>query len=114
VIPVHAPGVVVAELGDDVVVHDRAGGRFHVLDQTSALVWQCFDGVATVDDIVADIVEVFTTDDGEVRAYVVALVSVLSERGLIVDAAARPAAATDEPEPARPSSASLGPAAAPA
>jgi Coenzyme PQQ synthesis protein D (PqqD) len=114
VIPARAPGVVVAELGDDVVVHDRAGGRFHVLDQTSALVWQCFDGIATVDEICADIVEVFASDDAEVRAYVVALVSLLSERGLIVDAAARPGAATDAPGPVPHASASLGPAAAPA
>jgi hypothetical protein len=113
VIPAPAPGVVVAELGEDAVIHDRAGGRFHVLDRSSSLVWRCFDGAATLDEIVADIVDVFGADEAEVRSYVAALVAQLTERGLIVDADRRDAA-TGRPAPARPAGASPGRAGAPA
>jgi hypothetical protein len=84
-----APGVRTARCADEVVLLDAAGTRLHVLDAPAALVWSCFDGETSTDDIVHDIVEVFQRDVDDVRSYVGTLVALLVSRELLVEAFAR-------------------------
>lgn len=84
-----APGVRTARCADEVVLLDASRARLHVLDASAALVWRCFDGETSTDDIVHDIAEVFERDADDVRAYVSTLVALLVSRELLVDASAR-------------------------
>lgn len=81
-----APGVRTARCADEIVLLDAAGTRLHVLDAPAALVWRCFDGETSTDDIVDDIAEVFRRDVDDVRSYVSTLVALLASRELLVEA----------------------------
>lgn len=47
-----------AVIGTRVVVRRPEGGRAHVLDPTSSLLWQCLDGEATLAELFADVAAV--------------------------------------------------------
>lgn len=81
------PGVRTEPCGEDAVLYDETGGRLHVLDAWSALLWHCFDGTASVADITADVAAVFDLDVESARARVVATIRALTEKGLLVPVA---------------------------
>lgn len=102
-----------AELGLSSVIHPRSTVEVHaidgasvlldtvtggtvVVDQIGALVWSVLDGTSRLDEIVADIAEVFTAPVEVVGPDVLALVQSLGRAGLLVGVA--PEAAPPHPD----------------
>jgi len=73
---------------DDEVVLARPGGhgaptRVHVLSGTAPVVWQCFDGVSTVGELVEDVAVAFGADRKAVEGDILDLVQRLGAGGLL-------------------------------
>ena len=54
------------------------------LNESGAIVWQCFDGSGTIDEIAADIADVFEVDAGTVNTDVVELARLVGGFGFLV------------------------------
>ena len=89
-VPEPAPGIQTAECDGGAVLYDEARARLHVLDPLAALIWGCFDGTASLDEIVADVSEVLEIDAGDARQAVSTLTRLVASRGLLAGIAAPP------------------------
>jgi PqqD family protein of HPr-rel-A system len=85
--PSPSPAALLMEAGDAQIVFDRASGGVHVLNPTGALVWQVLDGQGTIDEIAADISEVFGIERAEALEQVSDLARQLGTAGLLRDVA---------------------------
>ena len=72
-------------IGDEAVVISLAEGRVLGLNPTGALVWSLVEE-QDEDGLVAAVVERFATDDDRAREDVRGFLSLLRERGLVVEA----------------------------
>jgi hypothetical protein len=54
-VPVPREAVYTVTVDGEAVVLDQDTGRLHLLNATGALVWACFDGESSIEDIVADL-----------------------------------------------------------
>ena len=86
-VPRSAPGVHAVELDGEAVVYDERRKRLHVLDPHGTLVWLCFDGVCSLKEVMADLIEVFPLDPAVVRADVTSLARSLGSEGLLAGVA---------------------------
>lgn len=77
-----ARGDVTAVVLDGEAVIHRAG-RVHALDPVATLVWRCCDGDASVDQIAAELAEVFAAPRATVTRDVAAVVDELAALGLL-------------------------------
>lgn len=95
--------VAAVEIDGESVLYDEDSGAVHVLNATGSMIWACFDGSGTIDEIVADIVDAFGADAAAVRNDVVELARQLGGLGLLEGVAREEAAAHDRdhaaPEP---------------
>jgi len=78
------PDVAWQTIGDEAVVMSLPEGRVLGLNPTGALVWSLV-GERDEDGVVAAVVERFATNGDEAREDVRAFLSVLRERGLVVE-----------------------------
>jgi len=87
-VPIARPGVATVLVGHEIVLGRIAEGTSHVqtaaLNESGSIVWQCFDGSGTIDDIATDIASVFGTAVAGVRADVVALARAVGGAGFLV------------------------------
>jgi hypothetical protein len=81
--PYPRDSVVSTRLDDDLLIVDASTGRIHVLNSTAALVWECFDGDVTLDELAADLAEAFHTPLEAVRADTVEMTRELGRLGLL-------------------------------
>jgi PqqD family protein of HPr-rel-A system len=81
--PVVRADVVVQEIDNELVVYDPIAEDLHALNAAATLVWHCCDGDGTVEEIAADIADVFGEPPDEVAALVRTVVGQLGERGLL-------------------------------
>ena len=72
------------EVDGEIVILDEATGATHLLNPTAALVWQCLDGVSTVEEIAVDIADAYGQDIEAVRDPVLAAVQTFGQNGLLV------------------------------
>jgi predicted dinucleotide-binding enzyme len=72
-----------AVAGHEVVV-SSATAR-HVLDPTSAVLWQCLDGVSTLGEVFADIADVFALPTDHVAADCLPAIESWLATGIAVD-----------------------------
>lgn len=77
------PTVGRVDIGGEAVLLDSATGVLHRLEPLGAIVWSCFDGSGTVDEISEDLSAEFGAARGEVCADVVGLARQLGELGLL-------------------------------
>jgi len=82
--------VVTVEIDGDAVVYDELQETAHLLNPTGAIVWKLLDGETRLDEISADLAEVFGAGVDEVLADVVMLVQELGQRGLLEHVAGEP------------------------
>lgn len=68
--------------GEAVLVNSRSGS-VHALNPIAALVWQCFDGQATLGEIVADLAEGFCESVDVVRSDVLTMARAAAKAGLL-------------------------------
>ena len=80
--------VVTVEIDGDAIVYDELRETTHLLNPTGAIVWGLLDGETRLDELSADLAEVFGVGVEEVLADVVALVHELGQRGLLEHVAA--------------------------
>ena len=91
-----------AKVGEEVVLLDARSGALRTLDPLGGLVWACFDGASTIDEIVTDLSEEFKSDRDAVRRDVIDLTRTLARDGLLdVVALQSEAAAEDERKPSQ-------------
>ncbi|MFC2037354.1 PqqD family protein [Chloroflexota bacterium] len=79
-----APGVVSRESGDELVAVLPEQGRFLVLNDTGAQIWEMADGQHTLRDIALALVETWQIEPARAEADVLRLASQLIERGALV------------------------------
>lgn len=86
--PLARPDVASVAIESEMVLGRIAAGTQYVqtcaLNESGAVVWQCFDGTGTIADIAADIAEVFGVDFEAVNADVVALARNVGSLGFLV------------------------------
>lgn len=56
-------GVVMVPVADEAVLFDERTGDVHALDSLATLMWQCFDGAATIGEIAVDVADVFSVTE---------------------------------------------------
>jgi peroxiredoxin len=87
-VPTARPGVAAVLVGREVVLGRIAEGtaalQTAALNESGAIVWQCFDGSGTIDEIATDIATVFGTEVAGVRADVVELARAVGGAGFLV------------------------------
>jgi hypothetical protein len=81
------PDVAFVEIDDEIVLAapmGEGGALYsHWMNATGACVWKCFDGVATLRELAADIADVFAVDTSVVLDDVIALSRELGRAGLL-------------------------------
>jgi PqqD family protein of HPr-rel-A system len=88
----------VADLGDELVVYDPAGGGLHYLNPSAAIVFQLLDGTATLKQTAAEIADELDLPVEDVDRQVRATTKMLRKQGLLAE---RATTVTEEP-PAQP------------
>ncbi len=81
--PRRSPSVATVELEGDFVLLDEGNGRLYRLNATAALPWSCFDGTATLDEIVTDLSDVFSSPRAQVLEDVLSVAWELGRSGLL-------------------------------
>ena len=81
--PRRADAAYTIELDGEAVVLDEARNRLHHLNPTATLVWSCFDGVGTIEDIAADLADAFESSEDDMHLDVLTLARELGAEGLL-------------------------------
>jgi hypothetical protein len=79
-----APGAASRQTGAETVVVLPGEGRFLVLNETGAQIWQCADGRRTLAEISAAVGERWGVEPSRAEADVLMLAGQLMERGALV------------------------------
>ena len=90
-----------APAGGEVVVRVPSLAATHVLDPTSAVLWQCLDGISPLAVVFDDIADAFGASPQQVAADCLPVIGSWLHASIAVIAAARPP--DDSPTPAAPS-----------
>lgn len=83
-------GAASVEVDGERVILDEDTGELHLLNPSAGLVFACFDGTGTIDEIAADFSDVLGLPIAEARADVTAVAVQLAASGLL-DGLAPPA-----------------------
>jgi hypothetical protein len=77
------PSIYTVQLDSESVLLDEANDRLHHLNPSATLVWQCFDGVATVGEIAHDMSDVLGEDARAVLDQTISVTTQLADEGLL-------------------------------
>ena len=83
-VPAQAEAAYTVELDGEAVVLDEARNRLHHLNPTATLVWACFDGTGSIDEIARDLADAFASSPEAVSIDVLTLAQELGAEGLLV------------------------------
>jgi len=89
-VPVPRPDVTAVVLDDEAVLLAEGSSEAHYLDRIATLVWNTFDGAASLEELAADFAEAFGTDVEVVRDDIVALTRGIGRAGLLEGVAYEP------------------------
>lgn len=81
--PRPACGLLTTELEGELLLLDKRTDRLHRLDPLGTVIWNVLDGEVTVDELVADLADVFQAPRGDVRADLDNFVAALRAVGLL-------------------------------
>jgi coenzyme PQQ synthesis protein D (PqqD) len=70
-------------VGPELVIINSTTGEAHVLNQTGALVWGCYDGQSTLEALALDFSSVADTDADVIRADLMAMTRDMGQLGLL-------------------------------
>jgi hypothetical protein len=82
-VPVPKATVEAVELDGQALLLDELSGNVVELDKVATLVWACFDGCSSIDELVADLSSEFLSDPDRVRSDVIALSIELGRHGML-------------------------------
>lgn len=77
------PTIYTVPLDNEAVLLDEENDRLHHLNPSATLVWQCFDGIATLGEIADDVSEVLGEDRDAVLDQTIAVTAQLADEGLL-------------------------------
>jgi peroxiredoxin len=101
-VPRARPDVAAVHVGAELVIGRIAPDTTYLetcaLNESAAIVWQCFDGSGTIDEIAADIADVFEIDLDGVRADVLRLARDVGGIGFLFGVSEPVTEIGDEPE----------------
>lgn len=89
-VPAPVPGVESVEADGEIVLVDEVTDRLHMLNRTAALVWQCFDGEASVAEIAFDLADGLGVPFEQILTDTLAIVTDLVVQGVCADGRAAP------------------------
>jgi PqqD family protein of HPr-rel-A system len=75
--------VTLERVGEEAILHDRDGGRVHVVNRSAARLWELCDGRATLDEIVASFAAAHGARPDAVRADVEAALAQFRALGVV-------------------------------
>jgi hypothetical protein len=75
--------VAAVEVDGEVVLFEEESHDLHVLNPTASVLWQCFDGEVTIDELIADLADAYQADPAEIRADVFDAVRNFGGQGLL-------------------------------
>lgn len=78
-----ASAVHTVEIDGEAVLLDETRERLHLLNASATLVWQCFDGQATLGEIVSDLSDVLDEPREQVLVDTIAVTQRLVGEGLV-------------------------------
>ena len=81
--PRRADSVAFTELDGEIVLYDESTGGTHLLNPTASVLWQCFDGKASVDELAADVAEAYGIDEAVAAEDVRSVAQSLGELGVL-------------------------------
>lgn len=70
-------------VADEAVLLDERTGALHALDSLATLMWQCFDGTASIGEIAVDVADIFSVEELAALRDLLQLTSDLAARGLL-------------------------------
>ena len=82
-VPRQSAAAFTVEIDGEAVILDEAHNRLHHLNATACLVWSCFDGSGTIDEIVRDLASAYGASPARTGTDVLALARELATQGLI-------------------------------
>src|SRR4051812_36964283 len=82
-VPVARPDAVAVEFDGETVLVDAVHMQAHRLDRVGTIVWDCFDGVSSIDELSADLADAFGAPVEAVTEDVLELVRNLGQAGLL-------------------------------
>jgi hypothetical protein len=85
-IPVPAPGVGFVDADGEAILVVEATNAFHLLNQTAALLWRCFDGESSIADICFDLADVLEIPFDQALDDTLEVTVGLVWQGLVYDA----------------------------
>jgi len=80
--PLRSSAVTLERLGEEAILHDRDGGRVHVVNGSAARLWELCDG-RTVDEIVAAFAASYGSPPDAVRGDVQSALTALRALGVL-------------------------------
>lgn len=83
--PARGDRVYAVVLDGEAVLLDERENRLHLLNHTATLLWQLYDGVATLDELAGEISDELQLDRDAVSQDLVAVTRHLAEEGLLAD-----------------------------
>ena len=83
--PKRRDGIMSREVGDERMLYDAAGRAVHVLNGSAEWIWDHCDGTHTIEEIIAEAVELFGADEAEIRTDVDECLATFTERNLLID-----------------------------
>ncbi len=82
-VPKQVQDVMEVEVDDELIVVGGPLNQAHALNPSAALVWRCFDGQGTIDELVADLAEATGVEAAVIRTDVLDLARELGDAGLL-------------------------------
>jgi len=84
-VPAPVSGVEAVDADGEIVLVDEVTDRLHLLNRTAALVWQCFDGEASVAEIAFDLADGLGVPFEQILGDTLAIVADLVAQGVCSD-----------------------------
>ncbi len=81
--PHRVSGITEYEVEDELVLYDPRNDHAHVLNATAAVVWWMCDGEHSVDQIVAELADLYDTESSRIAGDVSTVLKDLASSGLI-------------------------------
>ena len=82
-VPHRSADAFTVEIDGEAVILDEVHNRLHHLNATAGLVWSCFDGSGSIDEIARDLASAYGAARASTSAEVLALARELATQGLL-------------------------------
>jgi coenzyme PQQ synthesis protein D (PqqD) len=82
--PLPRPSVASVELDGEGVLFDEETGHSHLLNSTATVVWGCFDGALSLDELAEELAAAYGTSVQQLASDILTLTRQFGRKGLLV------------------------------